>query len=166
MDQIYRILLLVLLGLPALAVVVVAFLGPRRSSLVRQFCLAVTVVDAVIACVLAFGFLEAREAAPMKATATTFRPEFVPGSTAASPHTTEWDLLDLGKGKVKFFIGLDGLNIWLVVLTTLLMVAAVLVSWTSIEDRVNEYHAWLLALGVGMLGVFLAFDILLFYVFF
>ncbi len=164
--DLYRILLLVLLGLPAVAVAVVALLGPRRASLVRQVCLAVTLVDAVLACVLAFGFLEAREAAPLKDNAATFRPEFVPGSTAASPHTTTWDVLDLGKGAVQFYIGLDGLNIWLVVLTTFLMVAAVLCSWNSIEERVNEYHAWLLMLGVGMLGVFLAFDILLFYVFF
>src|SRR6202043_1525055 len=60
----------------------------------------------------------------------------------------------------------DGLNIWLIVLTTVLMVPAVLISWESITDRVNEYYAWLMALGAGMLGVFVSFDIILFYVFF
>src|SRR5260370_1809177 len=46
------------------------------------------------------------------------------------------------------------------------MVSAVLVSWTSIQERVNEFYAWLLLLETAMLGVFLAFDIVLFYVFF
>src|SRR5215468_8300377 len=46
------------------------------------------------------------------------------------------------------------------------MVASVLVSWTAVTERVNEFYAWLLALETGMLGVFLAFDIILFYVFF
>ena len=42
------------------------------------------------------------------------------------------------------------------------MVSAVLISWISITERVNEYYAWLLALGTGMTGVFLSFDIILF----
>ncbi len=46
------------------------------------------------------------------------------------------------------------------------MVAAVLISWNAVTERVNEYYAWLLALGTAMLGVFLAFDIILFYIFF
>src|SRR5260370_203562 len=48
------------------------------------------------------------------------------------------------------------------------MVSAVLVSWHSfqVQERVNEYYAWLLALETGMIGVFLSFDIVLFYVFF
>src|SRR5207248_2857512 len=59
-----------------------------------------------------------------------------------------------------------GLNIWLLALTAVLMVSSVLVSWTSVQERVNEFYAWLLLLEVAMLGVFLAFDIILFYVFF
>jgi len=46
------------------------------------------------------------------------------------------------------------------------MVAGVLASWTSIQERENEFYAWLLLLGTAMFGVFLAFDIILFYVFF
>src|SRR5262249_29132002 len=61
---------------------------------------------------------------------------------------------------------IDGLNVWLVALTAVLMVPSVLVSWTAVSERVNEYYAWLLLLQVGMMGVFVAFDIVLFYVFF
>src|ERR1044071_486289 len=46
------------------------------------------------------------------------------------------------------------------------MVSSVLISWTSVADRVHEFHAWLLLLGCALTGVFLAFDIVLFYVFF
>jgi NADH-quinone oxidoreductase subunit M len=46
------------------------------------------------------------------------------------------------------------------------MVASVLVSWRAITERVNEFYACLLALEAGLIGVFLAFDVILFYVFF
>ncbi len=86
--------------------------------------------------------------------------------------TLRWDLLPLWvtssgpAAVIQFYLGIDGLNIWLVVLTAFLMVPSVLVSWTAIEDRVPEYYAWLLALETAMLGVFLSFDVVLFYVFF
>src|SRR5205823_10111239 len=67
---------------------------------------------------------------------------------------------------IQFFVGLDGLNLWLVALTSLLMVPSVLVSWTSITERVHEFYAWLLLLQTAMLGVFVAFDVVLFCVFF
>ena len=46
------------------------------------------------------------------------------------------------------------------------MVPPVLISWNAIHERANEYYAWLLVLQAAMTGVFLAFDIILFYVFF
>src|SRR5207244_1791511 len=67
---------------------------------------------------------------------------------------------------IQFFVGIDGVNVWLIVLTALLMVSSVLVSWTAIAERQNEFYAWLLALQTGLFGVFLAFDIVLFYFFF
>ena len=58
------------------------------------------------------------------------------------------------------------MNVWLIVLTSILMVSSVLISWNAVTERVHEFHAWLLLLGCGLMGVFLAFDIILFYVFF
>src|SRR5439155_26798764 len=88
-------------------------------------------------------------------------------ATAADRHRTTWNLLPIGsQAHVQFFVGIDGINLWLIVLTALLMVPAVLVSWTAITERVHEFYSWLLVLGTGMVGVFLAFDIILFYVFF
>src|SRR5262249_56410983 len=63
---------------------------------------------------------------------------------------------------IRFYVGIDGLNIWLIVLTALLMVSSVLISWTAIQHRVHEYYAWLLALGTAMTGVFVPSDLILF----
>jgi NADH-quinone oxidoreductase subunit M len=68
--------------------------------------------------------------------------------------------------RIQFNIGLDGLSVWLFGLSALLMVSAVLISWTAIRDRVGLFYGMLLLLESGCLGVFVARDILLFYVFF
>jgi NADH-quinone oxidoreductase subunit M len=159
-----------LLAVPAGTAVVVAALGAARRDAVRWLSLAATLAGLLLAAAATISFLSLRADQPLTAPAgevTTFRPELVPGSTADTPHRTTWTILDFGRlGAVQFYLGLDGINVWLVGLTALLMVSAVLVSWNAIEERANEYYAWLLALGAGMLGVFLAFDIILFYVFF
>jgi NADH-quinone oxidoreductase subunit M len=67
---------------------------------------------------------------------------------------------------IRFSIGLDGLSLWLFGLTALLMVVAVLVSWEAIAERASTYYSLLLMLETGLLGVFVARDIILFYVFF
>jgi NADH-quinone oxidoreductase subunit M len=67
---------------------------------------------------------------------------------------------------VRFSVGLDGLSLWLYGLSGLLVVTAILVSWTAISDRPATFYALLLLLLAGMLGVFIAKDIILFYVFF
>jgi NADH-quinone oxidoreductase subunit M len=65
---------------------------------------------------------------------------------------------------VGYETGVDGISLWMVMLTTFLMPLAVLASW-SITSRVKAYFIFLLALGTGMLGVFAALDMFLFYVF-
>jgi NADH-quinone oxidoreductase subunit M len=67
---------------------------------------------------------------------------------------------------VRFSLGLDGLSLWMFGLSALLSLTAVLVSWEAIEDRAPAFYALLLLLESGMLGVFAARDIILFYVFF
>ena len=65
---------------------------------------------------------------------------------------------------IRFHIGLDGLSIWLFTLTSLLAVVAALVGWEAIEEQATLYYRLLLILETGMLGVFVARDIILFYV--
>ncbi len=65
---------------------------------------------------------------------------------------------------VTFHVGLDGIALMLVLLTTLLMPLAVLGGWTSIREKTASYYGLLLILTTGMLGVFMALDLVLFYV--
>jgi NADH-quinone oxidoreductase subunit M len=66
---------------------------------------------------------------------------------------------------VEYFIGIDGISLLLILLTTGLGFISVLSSWTYIEKRIKEYYVALLILQTGILGVFVSFDFFLFYVF-
>ena len=66
---------------------------------------------------------------------------------------------------VTYVMGIDGISLWLVCLTALITPIAVLCSWEAITDRVKEYHVFILLMHTGMMGVFLALDFFLFYVF-
>jgi NADH-quinone oxidoreductase subunit M len=171
-EGLMSLLLLLLLGVPAATAITVAGLGPGRAPLIRWLSLAATLATLLIAATLTVAFVDTSNEdggkSPEKAFApATFRPAFVPGSDPNAPQATTWHLLSFGNlGAVQFYLGIDGLNVWLVLLTAVLMVPSVLISWSSIHERVHEYYAWLLLLATGMFGVFLAFDIILFYVFF
>jgi NADH-quinone oxidoreductase subunit M len=66
---------------------------------------------------------------------------------------------------VQYLFGVDGMSVLLILLTTLLGFIAILSSWSAVEDRVRAYYVFLLLLQAGMLGVFCALDMFLFYVF-
>jgi NADH-quinone oxidoreductase subunit M len=67
--------------------------------------------------------------------------------------------------EIHYFLGVDGLSILLVLLTTLLIPISIVSTWTAVEDRVKDFMLFFLLLEVGMVGVFLAQDLFLFYVF-
>ena len=66
---------------------------------------------------------------------------------------------------ITYHLGADALSLLLLVLTTLLMVISILVSWAPIKTRVREYYIVLLLLQAGMMGVFVALDFFVFYIF-
>jgi NADH-quinone oxidoreductase subunit M len=66
---------------------------------------------------------------------------------------------------IRYHVGIDGISLFLVLLTTLLTPIALLSSWNSIDQRVKEYYLVMLLLETGMIGVFIALDFFLFYVF-
>jgi NADH-quinone oxidoreductase subunit M len=72
-------------------------------------------------------------------------------------HVADWS--------IEYFLGLDGLSVLLVLLTTFLVPISILSTWTAVEERVKEFMIFFLLLEVGMVGVFLAQDLFLFYVF-
>ncbi len=65
-----------------------------------------------------------------------------------------------------YHLGIDGLSVWLVLLTTLTMPIAVLSSWHAVEKRHLAFYAFLLLMESTMIGVFTSLDLLLFYLFF
>ena len=66
---------------------------------------------------------------------------------------------------IRYHIALDGLSLWLVILSTFLTPLCILISWKYIQHREKEYYAFLLLLEVGVIGVFAAMDLFLFYVY-
>nr|ANA57053.1 NADH dehydrogenase subunit 4 [Pyramimonas parkeae] len=72
----------------------------------------------------------------------------------------------LPSANIEFGIGIDGITIYFVILTTFLIPACLLVGWTSIQHSIREYYIAFLVLESLMLAVFVTLDLLLFYVFF
>ena len=79
----------------------------------------------------------------------------------AFAHDSEW----ITSPPIRYHVGLDGLSLWLVLLTTLLTPVSVLASWKHIDHRVKEFYAFLILLEFGLIGVFVSLDLFLFYVF-
>lgn len=90
----------------------------------------------------------------------------LPGFQKGNPNlqfVEKWDWIPaLG---ASYHIGVDGISLFLILLTTMLSAIAIYASFDSISTKVKSYYASLLLLEVGMIGVFLAVDMLLFYLF-
>ncbi len=134
-------LLTLLVGLPfAGALAVLA--GPRRREAARALALTTSVADLALAL-----FLWAR---------------FDPSQAEYQLVESHRWIPELG---IAYLLGVDGLSLFLVILTTLLVPLSVLASWDSIQAKPRAYYASLLLLSSAILGVFLALDVFLFYVF-
>src|ERR1700724_442671 len=77
----------------------------------------------------------------------------------------EIDSVWITSPNIHYHMGIDGISVWLVVLTTFLPPLCVLISWNSIQERVKEFFILLLILETAMIGVFVALDLFLFYAF-
>jgi NADH-quinone oxidoreductase subunit M len=66
---------------------------------------------------------------------------------------------------IRYHIGIDGISLWLVLLTTLLTPICILISWNYIAKHVHAFHAFMLLLECGLIGVFCSLDLFLFFVF-
>ncbi len=128
MESLVPTFLILLLVIPAVAAVVAAALGPDRRPAVRAVSLAAVLANlllTILILVAAVPRLAARADG-----AATFRPDFA----------TAVDLLPLGgpgSAAIQFFVGLDGLNVWLVALTSVLMLPSVLIGWEAVKERAN-----------------------------
>jgi len=135
--------------LPLAGALLLALLPGRATGLLRLVALGVTTVVAVLGVVLWTSF---------------------DGAQAGLQHTIDapwFTLTGFGAGDVavRFALGVDGIAIPLVALTGLLMPLVVLSAYGHVHERVKEFLIWMLVMETGMLGVFLASDLVLFYFF-
>src|SRR3990170_2938553 len=87
---------------------------------------------------------------------------------ASSPDlqlVAQYDWITVAGWNIQYYLGVDGLSILLVLLTTFLTPISILSTWTAVEERVKDFMIFFLLLEVGMTGVFLAQDLFLFYIF-
>ncbi|MDP9171994.1 MAG: Fe-S-binding domain-containing protein, partial [Acidobacteriota bacterium] len=77
----------------------------------------------------------------------------------------ETNLPWISSPEIHYHVAIDGISLWLVILSTLLTPLCVLLSWRSIEKHIKQFFAFLLLLEFGLIGVFCSLDFFLFYVF-
>lgn len=90
----------------------------------------------------------------------------IQGTGGGSEFRFEENISWIGWIRARYHLGVDGVSLWLVLLTTLLMPIAILSSWTAVHKRQLTYYVFLLILESAMIGVFVSLDLLLFYLFF
>jgi NADH-quinone oxidoreductase subunit M len=135
-------LLSIVTFLPLLGAIIILFLPKEGKNAIRSVAFAITALDFLVSLSLFFNFRS-----PTAAMQFVVRHEWIPS---------------LG---ISYHLGIDGISLFLVLLTTFLTPLCVLGSWKSIQERVKEYMFFMLFLEVGMLGVFVSLDLFLFYVF-
>lgn len=127
--------------LPLLGAFILLFVNRRREGFIRGFALSIAILDLLLSLPLFFAFRS--EMAEL---------QFV--------EKVPW----FPEGGISYFLGIDGLSVLLILLTTFLSAISILASF-SIVERVKEYMISMLILETGMVGVFVAQDLFLFYIF-
>jgi NADH-quinone oxidoreductase subunit M len=129
--------------LPLVGVLLLFFMPKNSHDLLRGLALGVTILTFLVSLPLVTGFQ------------TNADFQFV--------KNVPW--ISAGPFQMNYHVGIDGISLWLVILTTFIMPLAVLSTWTAVEEKVKEYMICLLLLEVGMLGAFISLDLFLFYIF-
>ncbi|MGD8622116.1 MAG: NADH-quinone oxidoreductase subunit M [Anaerolineales bacterium] len=139
-----NILLTLVTFAPLVGVLVILFVPKERETAVRWIAMGASLATFAISLVLLAQFDRTSAALQMVERRSWF---------------------SLAGVQIEYFLGVDGLSLLLVLLTTLLTPISILSTWTAIEERVKEFMVFFLLLEVGMVGVFLAQDLFLFYIF-
>ncbi|OIP92499.1 MAG: NADH dehydrogenase [Syntrophobacteraceae bacterium CG2_30_61_12] len=128
--------------LPLVGIVAICLINNSRQDLIRWVAFGTSVVTFLVSLPLYFMF-----------DCGTWEMQFV--------EDVPW----ISQFAVRYHMGIDGISLLLVLLTTFLSALAILSTWTAVTERVKGYMASLLFLETGMIGVFCALDFVLFYVF-
>jgi NADH-quinone oxidoreductase subunit M len=137
-------LLSILIILPLLAALILALLPPANARLIKGFALFAVLVEFAVSLALLLNF----------------NPAF-----GVMQFVEQYAWVQLAQLSISYHVGVDGLSIWLVMLTTFLMVIAITASFIGIKEWLKEYYIFFLILEAAMIGVFVALDLFLFYVF-
>src|SRR5208282_2657902 len=135
-------IILTLVTLTPLAGALLLMLFPRRDRDIRVFALVISLLTFILSLHLPVYFHRAQ---------TGFQFEI----------DRQW----VSRPNIHYHMGVDGISLWLVVLTTFLTPLCVLISWKSVHDRVKEFFILMLLLETAMIGVFVSLDLFLFYFF-
>jgi NADH-quinone oxidoreductase subunit M len=133
---------------PLLGVLVILFMNSESKTAIRWVALVTSLITLGISLWVLMGFYAAEAAAPG---------ELHLKANYAWITVADWD--------IKYYLAVDGLSILLVLLTAFLTPISLLSTWTAVEERVKDFMVFFLLLEVGMMGVFLAQDLFLFYIF-
>lgn len=135
-------LLDIVLFLPAIGFIIGLLLPRDNNELIRRY----TLVFSLIVFIVSLGLI---------------------GTVTANPGASNFvtDKVWIEYPAIRYHVALDGLSLWLVILSTLLTPICVLISWKYIQKRCKEFYAFLLLLEFGVIGVFVSLDLFLFYVF-
>jgi len=134
-------ILTIVVFLPLAGAILLMFF-PRRDRDVRFFALGVSLITLLVSLHLPWHYVRGQ-----------------------AGFQFEQDIPWIPHPNIHYHMGIDGISMWLVVLTTFLMPLCVLISWKSIHDRVKEFFVLMLVLETAMIGVFMALDLFLFYFF-
>jgi len=134
--------------LATLSAAAVVFFSPDRYA--GKLAAGLSTVPLVYSLVLWLGFDGAGNA-------------LLAGGNLAYETTVEW--LALGPYDLQWHVGLDGVSLPLVVLTTILTTAAIVSAWTPIDDRESQFYGLVLLLEMGLLGVFAVLDFFVWFIF-
>ena len=140
--MISELLLTVTIFFPILGALILLIAAPKNSEVVKLVGLTTTILTFVISLALYAGYDPA-----------------VPGFQFMQK------LVWIEGLNISYFVGIDGMSLLLIMLTTFLTPLALLSTWNSVHARIKEYVIMILLLEVGMIGVFAALDLFLFYVF-
>jgi NADH-quinone oxidoreductase subunit M len=149
-------LLVITVLLPIMGSVALALIPRGDDRMTRRVAMGVALATLAFSLVLLAGFRPQVEG-----------PQF--SSVSEGRYGISWAGASPGsqdRPDVRVAFGLDGLSLWMFVLTSLLTITAVCCSWESITERVAAHFAFLLALETGLLGLFASLDVILFYIFF
>jgi NADH-quinone oxidoreductase subunit M len=135
-------LLTLLIALPAIGFLLTILIPRTQEQVIRLFTLAISLVTFVLSLGLVTGYQSGQTGQQFVA-----------------------DMVWIANPEIHWHVGIDGLSLWLIILSTFLTPIAILISWRYIGDRVKEFFAFLLLLEFGLVGVFSAWDLFLFYVF-